>query len=99
MLGAEMNGERGGVLVDETAHPAGHLLASEVGLEVRLHVVLPRHLLAAQQAHKLGLAVRSQHSLSAALKGGNPWNSGKKGWKDSEINSDHSFWVNFLNGD
>ena len=47
MLGAEMNGERGGVLVDETAQAAGHLLAPDVGLEVGLHVVLPRHLLTA----------------------------------------------------
>jgi hypothetical protein len=73
VLSAQVNGERRGILVDEAAEAARHLLAPEVGLEMRLHVVLARHLLVAQQTHELGLPIRTEHRLCAGFKGRNPW--------------------------
>ncbi len=73
MLSAQVNGERRGILVDEAAEAARHLLAPEVGFQMRLHVVLASHLLVAQQTHELGLPVRAEHRLCAGFKGRNPW--------------------------
>ena len=75
MLGAEVNRERRGILIDETAEAAGHLLAAKVGLEMGLHVVLARHLLPAEQARKLSLAVGPQRRFRAVFKRGNACNS------------------------
>ncbi len=73
VLSAQMNGERRGILVDEAAEAARHLLAPEVGLQMRLHVVPASHLLVAQQTHELRLSVRTKHRLCAGFKGRNPW--------------------------
>lgn len=81
VLGAEVNRQRGRVLVDEAAEVAGHLLTPEMGLEVGFHMILPGHLLAAEQADKLGLAVHAKHGLCAGVKGGDPWNRRGTSWR------------------
>ena len=75
VLCAQVNGQRRGILVDEAAQAAGHLLPPKMGFEMRLHMILPRHLLVAEQADELGLPGLPQHRLGAALKGRHPWNS------------------------
>ena len=80
MLSAQVHGEGGRVLVDEAAEAARHFLASEVSLEMRLHVILARHLLVAQQTQELGLPAPAHHRLRAAFKGRNPWKREDTGW-------------------